>query len=231
MPSPQGAAYRLSIELRKMIEPPRAPARMRRAAAWAPKTWAFKLRRSMRSQPSSVTSSHTAQPPAIEVSPPALFTQTSSVPNVETAASPTACRWGRSVTSPARTNARRPSASISARSCSRSSRLRAVRTTSAPWDAKASAMARPSPRLAPVTTQLLPARENMSGLLFVLPSRVEEKHHVHEEEDQVHRALEHRRGRSAERDRADQQGHRQQDHPRRVDAQHNGLAGDQPDAE
>src|SRR5215472_5621637 len=158
-----------------MIEPPRPPSFIRRAAVCAPNTCAFRLSRSMRSHPSSVTSSHSAHPPAIEGSPPALFTHTSSRPNVATAASPTARRWARSVTSPARTTARRPSDSISARSSSRSSRVRAVRTRSAPCAAYASAIARPRPRLEPVTTQVLPLSVNMWLLLHaccaVRPSR------------------------------------------------------------
>ena len=71
-----------------------APSRIRRAAIWAPKTWALRLRRSIRSQPSSVTSSHSVQPPAIEGSPPALFTQTSSLPKAETAAAPDRAEMG-----------------------------------------------------------------------------------------------------------------------------------------
>ena len=81
---------------------------MTRAAAWAPKTWAFRLSRSIRSQPASVTSSHSAHPPAIEVSPPALLTQTSSRPKALTAAAAAAVSWATVGTSVGWTTARRP---------------------------------------------------------------------------------------------------------------------------
>src|ERR1700729_2382469 len=53
--------------------------------------------------------------------------------------------------------ARRPLASTSAATAAQASSLRLVTTTSAPASAKASTMARPRPRLPPVTRATLPA--------------------------------------------------------------------------
>ena len=108
------------------MDPP-LPARIARAAACAPKTCPLRFSRSIASQPSSVTSSHSLQPPLIEESPPALLTQTSSFPKRATAVSASARSCATSVTSVGATTARRPLPSISARSCSRSGTLRAAR--------------------------------------------------------------------------------------------------------
>src|SRR6185436_5310519 len=166
-----------------MMEPPVPRSRMTRAAAWAPKTWAVRLRRTMASQPASVTSSHSVVLPGSDVNPPALLTHTSIRPRRVTATSASARIWPRSVMSVGWTTARRPVASTSRATVSRSARLRAPRTTSAPQSANASAIARPRPRLAPVTTHALPARENLkrrSGAAIVhrVPHPLRPERHV-----------------------------------------------------
>src|SRR5262245_4957117 len=198
-----------------MMEPPVPRSRIARAAAWAPKTWAVRLSRTIASQPASVTSSHSVVLPGSSVNPPALFTQTSMRPKRAKAASARARACLRSVTSVGWTTARRPLASISRATVSRSARLRAPSATSAPRSAKASAIARPRPRLAPVTTQPLPASENTSprsGLAIVhrLPHTLGAERHVDvphlEGPERVDDGVHHGRGRSDGRRFADALG-------------------------
>src|SRR5262245_14534542 len=224
MPSPPGAAYRLSIDEMKMMDPPVPRSRIARAAAWAPKTWAVRFRRTMASHPASVTSSHSVVLPGSSVKPPALLTQTSIRPSPATAASASARIWATSLTSVGWTTARRPLASTSRATVARSPRLRAPSTSSAPRSAKASAIARPSPRLAPVTTQTLPASENAgpgSGPCMVhrLPDALGPQRHVDvadlERVERVDHRVHHRRRRADGRRLADALGAERVDRSRR----------------
>src|SRR5262245_13153887 len=92
---------------------------------------------------------------------PALFTRTSIRPNSRYAASASAstcCQWP---TWQATGSARRPVRRWTSPAVSRQdSSLRLAITTSAPAAAKASTMARPSPRLPPVTSATFPVRSN-----------------------------------------------------------------------
>ncbi len=115
-----------------MIEPPLPASRIARAAAWAPKTCALRLRPSMASQPASVTSSHSDVAPFTAEKPPALLTQTSILPNSATAASASPWICARSLTSATWTSARPPFAVTRPATSSRSARVRDANTTSAP---------------------------------------------------------------------------------------------------
>ena len=89
---------------------------------------------------------------ALGMLPPTLLTTMSSLPNASTAlpaSSAVVSGWERSPTTMC---ARLPTASICAATDSSSDWVREPMTTSAPTSAKATAIAAPSPRPAPVTT-------------------------------------------------------------------------------
>ena len=90
---------------------------------------------------------------------PALLTSTSTVPKAPIVASTSAWTWAGSVTSVGTATARPPADWISFAARSRASGLRAARATDAPAAANAVAMARPMPRLPPVTMATWPSSE------------------------------------------------------------------------
>ena len=93
---------------------------------------------------------------------PALFTRMSTAGNAASAAAAIRRTSSGSATSHRHHSARRPSARIPAAVSSSSGAVRAARNTSQPSRAKASAMARPMPRPAPVMTAVLPSSSMMS---------------------------------------------------------------------
>src|SRR6266487_4571686 len=92
--------------------------------------------------------------------PPALLTTMSRPPMPRTAACTMASIAARSVTSAGTTTARLPRCSTSAATFSSASAFRLFSATSAPCSARASAIACPMPRDAPVTSALRPVRSN-----------------------------------------------------------------------
>ncbi len=91
-----------------------------------------------------------------------IVTRMSSRPDPDTSPPTTAAQsWARP-TWPGTLSARPPCASISATTRSHASELREQIPTAAPWAARAWAMARPIPRLPPVTRATLPRRAGRS---------------------------------------------------------------------
>src|SRR6266508_3831198 len=148
-----------------MILPP-ARAIMTGATARARRNMEVRFVASTRSHSSSVTSTV-----FFSSVMPALLTRMSTGPSVvptsRTAASISAAR----VTSSRKPPARLPGRRISSAVFSAWSIERAQQATSAPAAPSASAMARPIPRLAPVTSATRPFKENQSGM-STRPSRV-----------------------------------------------------------
>src|SRR4051812_12490098 len=107
----------------------------------------------------------------------ALLTQVSMRPNRCTAAAARACTWSHSATSVTTARARPPARSLSAAAFSRASRLRAARTTAAPFSQRSAAVARPMPDEAPVTTTTW----SRSGLVMM------ELSSIHQRPDRFHR--------------------------------------------
>src|SRR5438445_9923624 len=140
---------------------------MPRATAWAVKKMPLRLVSSTASQSASVTSRA-----GLRMFVPALLTSTSIRPNASTA-SPTnrATSAGR-VTSPSRARTRPPCARSLSAARSPASGWRLTMTRSAPKRARPSAMARPRPREAPVTSTTLPLTSSPSGAMLALARRL-----------------------------------------------------------
>src|SRR5215207_73571 len=134
-----------------MVPPPAS--RMWGKTALLRRKGARRFTSSVRSQPSS--SSFSTGPGA---SVPAAFTSTSTRPKASSVLSTAPRIWLSSAKSIVRASARRPAASTSWATSSRSFLLRASSTTSAPAFARAIAVARPRPLLAPVTMADPPSR-------------------------------------------------------------------------
>ena len=101
---------------------------------------------------------------------PALFTSTSHRPYSEYTASTRLSQSSHRPTWQATGMARRPvAAAISPAAASQLSNFRLAITTSAPADARPSAMARPIPRLPPVMTATLPRRSKSSSGVCIAP--------------------------------------------------------------
>ena len=96
---------------------------------------------------------------------PALLTRMCSLPHFSTTASTTCCTLSASVTSQAKTSAVPPAARIASTVSASLSALRATQATLAPAPARASAMARPMPREAPVTIADLAAQVDLQRTL------------------------------------------------------------------
>src|SRR5262245_50964983 len=140
---------------------PRLRSIMPGATARAQRNMEVRLVASTPSHSSSVTSSD-----GLSRVTPALLTRMSMGPRVPSA-SLTACRISSAlVTSRGIARARPPAPSISAAADTISSLARAAQAILAPASAKASAMARPRPRLAPVTNAVRPSREKRRSVVL-----------------------------------------------------------------
>src|SRR5215217_1384933 len=139
------------MELMWMMVPPPL-ARMTSTARWLHHTADIRLRSITALHCSTVAASNEPAPPL----PPTLFTRMSSVPNARTAASTaaTAPVWVATSATTVATSA--PAARSSFAAVSRASAPRALRHTRAPSRASAATVARPMPRLLPVTSAALP---------------------------------------------------------------------------
>src|SRR5438105_11072323 len=150
---------------------------MPRATAWAVKKRPLRLVSSTASQSASVTARA-----GLRMLVPALLTSTSIRPKASRA-SPTnrATSAGR-VTSPSRARTRPPCARSPSAASSPRSRWRLTMTRSAPKRARPSAMARPRPREAPVTSTTLPPTSSPPGAMLAqarpLPQVPEERPEV-----------------------------------------------------
>ncbi len=122
---------------------------------------------------------------------PALFTTTSTGPHALVAASKAAATWAGSVTSAGTATAWPPSATIRAAASSSSARRRATRATRAPAAPKATAVARPMPLDAPVTSTERSRKASRQSI--ALPRPRPRSGCVGPEHLQVVRALERRR--------------------------------------
>src|SRR5579884_2783077 len=128
-----------------------------RPAAWQAKKTALRLVSMTASQSASVRS--TAGPRRLI---PATLTSTSSRPKASTVLVTIACTWAISATSVGSASARVPSCSASAAQDSNASTVRLASASVAPARPSPSAIARPIPRDAPVTSATLPSSRNSS---------------------------------------------------------------------
>src|SRR5215831_10443024 len=124
------------------------------ATARAQRNMEVRLVTSTSSHSSSVTSTD-----ALSSVTPALLTRMSMGPSARSASVTAARIPSALVTSSGMARARPPAASISAAANAIWSLPRAAQATAAPASPRARAMARPSPRLAPVTSAVRPSRE------------------------------------------------------------------------
>src|SRR5215203_4041012 len=134
------------------IVPPPA-SRMNGKTALDSKNGALRFTESVRSQPSTSSSSTV---PGVSV--PAALTSTSMRPKASTARSTAPAASSSLARSMGKVNARRPVCETSSLVLSSSSSLLATSATSAPARARAIVVALPSPLLAPVTSATLPSR-------------------------------------------------------------------------